>query len=187
MSKRLLTHEYLVKRLLYDPVTGVFRWRHRPREDFLDTRSWKSWNTKYASTVAGTLSEGRVKIRFKVGNSTPVQYMAHQLAWLYMFKELPPNGLVIDHIDGNATNNSIANLRAVGYVVNNRNKKLQRNNTSGRVGVYWDSVAEKWVAQGVKNRKTFFLGQSPYYEVACNFRKEWEIREGNYTDRNGSA
>lgn len=95
--------------------------------------------------------------------------------------------MVIDHIDGDATNNRISNLRVVEYEVNNRNKRLQRNNTSGRVGVYWDGVAGKWVAQGVKNGKTFFLGQSEDYLVACNFRKEWEDGEGNYTIRNGTT
>jgi|SRR5690554_3589982 len=182
-----LTHAYLVKRLNYDPDTGLFTWKSRPLSDFKGFRSWKSWNTKYAGTVAGTETEGRIKIRIKVGDNSPVQYMAHRLAWLYVYGEWPPRGKVIDHIDGNACNNKISNLRAVDYVVNNRNKSLQRNNTSGRVGVYKDAVSGKWVAQGVKNRKTFFLGQSDDFNVACKIREEWETSEGDYSNRNGKT
>ena len=42
-----------------------------------------------------------------------------------------PEGLCIDHIDNNKTNNNIDNLRLANRSENNCNKKVQKNNTTG--------------------------------------------------------
>lgn len=45
------------------------------------------------------------------------------------------DSMVIDHIDGNSSNNSFSNLRMVTYADNCRNKKKQINNSSWFSGV----------------------------------------------------
>lgn len=177
---------YLQSILSYCPESGLFRWKARPQSHFKTSGACRSWNTRYSGKLAGTEAEGRIRIRIKVGDSSPVQYSAHRLAWLYVNGEWPDKDKVVDHIDGNACNNAITNLRVVDHVVNNRNKTLQNNNTSGRVGVYWSSLSNKWVAQGVKDGKSFFLGYSDDLSEACEIRERWEASEGNYSERNGT-
>lgn len=64
------------------------------------------------------------------------QWKAHRLAWAKYYG-VPP-AKIIDHIDGNKTNNRIANLRDVEQGVNVRNTKRDPNPITGVVGVYLD-------------------------------------------------
>lgn len=182
-----VTHELLLSRFDYDRETGCLIWKERPLSEFKTKASWASWNAKYPGRVAGTETEGRVEVTLKIGEGDPVRYKAHRLIWFYVYGDWPEEGKVVDHIDGDSTNNRLENLRVVDHTTNNRNKRLQRNNTSGRVGVSWDARSQRWVAQGVKRGRPFYLGQSPCWEVACQIRERWEQGEGNYTDRNGSS
>ena len=62
-----------------------------------------------------------------------VTYVANRLAY-YMYWSTDPKTLVVDHIDGDRSNNSIHNLRAVTVSVNNMNRKTTAR--SGHKGVY---------------------------------------------------
>jgi hypothetical protein len=65
------------------------------------------------------------------------RYYAHRLAWLYEYGEFPEK--IIDHIDGNRTNNSIHNLRDVSQALNSQNQKEARiDNGTGYLGVTFD-------------------------------------------------
>lgn len=64
----------------------------------------------------------------------------------------------VDHIDMNGLNNSRSNLRICTHTENNRNKRLNKNNTSGYKGVYFDKYKKRWQAQIMVNRKMIPLG-----------------------------
>lgn len=49
-----------------------------------------------------------------------------------------PEGKIIDHVDGDRSNNKVENLRVVDYAVNARNRKKSVKNTTGVTGVYPD-------------------------------------------------
>lgn len=68
-----------------------------------------------------------------------------------------PQGLEIDHIDGNGLNNQKQNLRIVTHAQNQKNMKKPITNTSGYKGVSWDQVRRKWVAY-IWNGKSINLG-----------------------------
>lgn len=57
-----------------------------------------------------------------------------------------PDGMVIDHIDGNKLNNQKKNLRVCSPTDNKRNRGMSRRNTSGYKGVYWQRANKKWYA-----------------------------------------
>lgn len=60
-------------------------------------------------------------------------YLAHRLAWLYVYERWPSGGL--DHIDGDGLNNRIANLREATQSQNMANARRRRTNRSGFKGV----------------------------------------------------
>lgn len=62
------------------------------------------------------------------------RYMVHRLAWLYHYGGWPVH--VIDHINGDASDNRIANLRDVPQRINNQNRtKPSRRSKTGLLGV----------------------------------------------------
>src|SRR6266498_2819191 len=67
-------------------------------------------------------------------------------------------GREVDHIDGNPRNNQRSNLREATRQQNALNQKRRSSNTSGYIGVYWASHANKWAANVRINGKTRFLG-----------------------------
>lgn len=58
----------------------------------------------------------------------------------------PPEGMEIDHINGNKLDNRRANLRICTHADNVRNVGKRKDNSSGFKGVYWRSDVKKWRA-----------------------------------------
>lgn len=54
------------------------------------------------------------------------QYPLHRLIWLFINKKFPDG--IIDHINGNRSDNRIENLRDVNYRINNENRKVIKAN-----------------------------------------------------------
>src|SRR5687768_2806402 len=63
------------------------------------------------------------------------KYYVHRIVW-EMRNGVIPEGLCIDHIDGDCSNNRLDNLRLVTLSGNQRNSKLPRNNSTGIHGIY---------------------------------------------------
>jgi hypothetical protein len=107
MASTGLTQKLLKERLEYNPETGEFtRKKYQNKDD-----------------PCGTVDQYgylRISVACKV-------YKAHRLAWLYVYGE-EPSGL-IDHINGNRLDNSIANLRCT-------NMQINALNTTNRRGYY---------------------------------------------------
>src|SRR5690606_28968194 len=121
----MLTHERLTALFDYDPLTGVF------------LRRIDSGRARAGSTAGYRRSDGYIKV-FAENR----QWLAHRLAWFYVHGRPPQSG--IDHIDGNPSNNRIANLREATQSQNNANAKRPRHNTSGFKGV--SKSRGKWQA-----------------------------------------
>ena len=124
------TQDEIRELLHYDKETGLFWWK-------------KSGPGRCTSTPAGTIqksgsSKGYVKITIR-----GKRHRAHALAWLYVHGSYPP---LIDHKDGNPSNNAIDNLRPTTQSMNAGNSRLSSRNTSGHKGVSWDKERKKWMA-----------------------------------------
>ena len=159
-----ITHEQLTEKFYYDKETGDF------------------------TRISGSLA---IK-KMKVGNVRPdgykricidyVSYLAHRLAWFYVYKEWP--GPVIDHIDGNPSNNAISNLRDTSQTQNTRNlKKPKKGNQSGYLGVSFHKRDNLWRARlkhdsGCFCRyfKTKESAYSAYVEAKLKYHNE-DIRQ----------
>jgi len=93
---------------------------------------------------------------------------------------------VIDHIDRNTFNNRKSNLRIVNNSLNQKNKSIQKNNTSGIPGVRYDKGIDSWVAtwhtdKKVRKTKTFSVNKYGYEkakELAIAQRKKGMSENG---------
>lgn len=114
-----LTADRLKTLLSYDPDTGIF------------TRKIRTSNRIEAGDVAGCLhSSGywNIKVDGKM-------VKGHRLAWLYVYGCWPE--YEIDHINGDAADNRIANLRDIPHAHNVQNLRGPRSdNVSGFLGVH---------------------------------------------------
>lgn len=150
-----LTAERLRSRLDYDPETGVFTWRER--SDIARASRCASWNSRYARTVAGAIvRNGNYTYRRIVLDARP--YRAHRLAWLHVFGEWPPDGFEIDHIDCDATNNRLVNLRLATSSQNKGNARRRIDNTTGAKGVHFDRRRGQFKAEIKCDGRRKFLG-----------------------------
>lgn len=152
-----LTLGRLKELLDYDPDTGIF--------------TWKVWRggSAVAGSVAGNIdSHGHRQIKID-----QIRYMAHRLAWLYFYGQLPNEE--IDHINTIKNDNRINNLRMATHSQNMMHRGKNNNNTSGYKGVFWLKCASKWMAIIRVNRKRIYLGlfDSPFkaHEAYCEAAK----------------
>ena len=131
-----LTAEIARELLTYNPNTGKLFWKERSAKYFKNFKmSRKSWNTQWAGKEALTAITRRKsgQIGRLDGRVLNKKYLAHRIAWLIYYGEWPKNE--IDHINQDPTDNRIENLRDVTHAENHKNRTLQKNNTTGYVGV----------------------------------------------------
>lgn len=134
-----ITLDYLKEILDYSPDTGLFHWKRRSLGCV-------------PGAIAGT-HVGRGYMRVRIHG---VNYFAHRLAWFYVHGTWPTHE--IDHVDRDARNNRIKNLRACENSNNAINKPAFRNNTSGYKGVTWHKGAKRWTAQIDVRGRHMYLG-----------------------------
>lgn len=98
----------------------------------VEVRSGNNGNviSKHVGDISGGLDHRkRWLVSFQGGT-----YRCHRIIYELFFGKIP-EGYVIDHIDGDSSNNKISNLRLVDRFLNARNQKKNSRNTTGFVGV----------------------------------------------------
>lgn len=100
------------------------------------------------------------------------RYMAHRLAWLYVYGCWPSNDL--DHINQNKSDNRIANLRQASRSKNMHNVSLHKHNSSGHKGVSWHKPRKKWRAYIFVGYTQIHLGLFDKVGDAVKARKQAE-------------
>lgn len=163
----MLTVERVRELLNYDPETGLFTWKH-------------SRGTARKGNLAGyarTTQQGKT---YWVIRMDRVSHLAHRLAWVWMYGTVPEDQ--IDHVDGNGTNNAIANLRTVSLSENMKNKRKQANNTSGVTGVSWEKNSSKWEVRIMIGGKSVYFGRYADFQQAVSIRKKAETLYGFHSN-----
>lgn len=84
-------------------------------------------------------------------------FPAHRIAFALMGVEVP-DGMVIDHINGDPFDNRWCNLRLATLSQNAHNAALSRANTSGHKGVSWNERAQKWWVRIRLDRRCISIG-----------------------------
>jgi len=98
-----------------------------------------------------------------------------------------PNRRVVDHVDGNPSNNTRENLRVCTIQQNIMGKRAHPNKTSRFKGVSWSATRKMWLAYINKNYKTYYLGGfSNENDARDAYDKAALIMFGNYAKTNGN-
>lgn len=133
-----MTAEYVRECLDYDPETGAFTWKIRPRHHFPTENGWRRVNAGYAGKPAGCFdSKGYLRVR--IANEL---HHGHRLAWLLTHGDWPRED--IDHANGNKHDNRITNIRQAKCAENLRNSRLRKDSSSGVKNVYMDKRDGVW-------------------------------------------
>jgi len=171
----LYTPDEWFKLYEFDPVTGFFYWKkreigltfggHAPAPRYI-----RAFNTRYA----GVRADSKTPYGYRCLQPFYANIQAHRLAWAWKHRAWPDGE--IDHINGIRDDNRLENLRAVTPRENRRNSALRSDNTSGRVGVIYDSVRQRWRAEICIEGKNIYLGRYTSYDAACAARDDAEKR-----------
>lgn len=150
--------------LKYDPETGMFL-------------RLKSKHPRYVGYwfKGNPTSRGYLEVMF-----CGVKYTAHQLAWFIT------NGEVLtylDHINGDVTDNRISNLRVSDPSKNQKNRKFNKNNTSGESGITISSSG-KFRVRVRLDKKLVDLGSYSSLDEA-KFIRDLFYTENNFDPQHG--
>lgn len=121
----------------YDPETGIV------------VRLWKR-GVATERRIVGTPCDGYLRTMFK-GEI----WLVHRIAWLLFYKANPPP--IVDHRNGNGTDNRLTNIREATHTENMSNRS-QQPGRSGKRGVIWHKAAAKWQARIMFHRKNISFG-----------------------------
>ncbi|MBR8479452.1 HNH endonuclease [Burkholderia cenocepacia] len=141
--------ERLKQFVAYDPETGRFHWlRNKARAKAGDEVGW-----------IDEFGHRRMKFDGKM-------LLLHVVAW-EMHNGPVPEGLEVDHRDGNPANNVLTNLRVATRSQNMQNMKMRASNKSGVKGVNWNKNHGRFQVQICLNRKKHHGGYFDTIEEAA--------------------
>ena len=159
-TKEYPTQEFLREKFIY-------------KDGFLYKRISKDLDgNEFGKKMCGLTNYRYYATNIKIKNKHKT-FLLHRLIWIYHFGEIP-DGLQIDHINHNRTDNDICNLRLVTHKENLKNQKIRKDNKTGITGISWDGRDKRWFSKIGK----IHLGSFKNLEDAIKVRKEAEILHG---------
>jgi len=132
--------------ITYNPETGDFVWSY-------PVNSGRGYSNKKIGAIAGMPCVGRNYIKIIIGGK---QFYAHRLAWLWVHGEYPDD--VIDHVNGDGSDNRICNLRSASKTQNQWNRSVSKRNSTGLKGVYFHRKSGKFQSMIKIGPKSKYLG-----------------------------
>lgn len=149
MASNILTQDRVKTLLSYSPDTGALTWR----------KTNKRAGTRHYSGYRNVFIDGRC-------------YIEHRVIWLYVYGEWP--SVDIDHINRLRDDNRLQNLRLATREENCQNQPIRKTNKSGRTGIYFHKISQKWAAVINVRKKQLHLGVFDTLEEAVAARKNAE-------------
>jgi len=177
--EKILTPEDIFNMITLNQDTEQMFWLHRDRKWFSSDISYKRWNTRFEGhecfkyvTVQGYLR----------GSLLGFKCPKHRVCWVFYYGEWPKG--LIDHKDGDKTNNRQDNLRIVDHKGNARNQRQRDSNTSGYNGVYRAKREGAWRA-GV-NLSSGYKSLGVFNKIEDAVKAREDANKGlNFYERHG--
>jgi hypothetical protein len=136
---------FIKENLTCDPDGGEVYWLKQSHN-----------NQRHMDKALGVLSKDGYKRLTLKSNNMVKTYLVHRLVW-FLTKGYWVG--VIDHINGNTSDNRIDNLREATRTQNQGNqRKTSKETSSKHKGVYFSISNKKWAAYINKDRKRRHLG-----------------------------
>lgn len=152
---------FFKKYMFFDFEKGEAYWLAR--------EGFNNWNANHAGKKIGC-----VFVHGYVGFSImKKKFWMHRVVF-YVFNNIDPVGMDIDHINGVRNDNRPSNLRIATRSQNNNNQWINRKNTSGYKGVYFNKRNKKWIAQvkesGIQKVLGRFSSAHEAHVFLCSYR-----------------
>lgn len=170
---KTITPNELSELVSYDALTGIMAWKPRPLKYCGTPKKQDAMNKRILGKMAFNSKHAQGYLH---GSVCGEHILAHRAAWALHYGEWP-DGL-IDHINGDRTDNRIENLRCVCDTGNAKNSSLRSDNTSGSVGIYWIERTKRWRARIYVNGAPVHLGYFETKDDAIAARKKAEAENG---------
>lgn len=148
----------------------------RGRELFGCNKSHAVWNARFAGNEAFQTVD---PFGYRYGVLLRRKHRLHSVLFKMRHGYEP---ILIDHIDGDVTNNSIDNLRPGDTYTNARNMGLSKRNKSGVRGVH-RTRSGRWISQIRFGGVTVHLGSFETLEEAKSVRNAQEAKYGYMPQR----
>ena len=178
-----ISADALPELLHYDADTGALTWRARGPHLFNRPSSASAWNAKWADRPALTHVNPEGYLH---GSIFGRLYRAHRVAFALHYGEWPQHD--VDHINGDRSDNRIANLRDVTNAQNHRNRALSKRNTTGASGVFFCPRKNVWRAMiRVQGGRKKSLGHHSSMEAAVIARRAAESEFGYHPNHGRSV
>lgn len=140
--------------LIDDDLSGLTRYR------------WRLNKKGYVIRYCEILVSGRVLRKMR---------LAHAVL------EVPPDGMVIDHINRDKLDNRRCNLRLIPRDANAQNRSAHRNNITGLRGVMLRKDTGKFLAHARLNGRNIRLGYYETAEEAAEVARQYRLVHMPYT------
>ena len=112
------------------------------------------------------------------------QLKVHQVIWCLQYGVWPQHQ--IDHVNRDRSDNKISNLRAASNYLNQGNRGLNRNNTSGYKGVTFNKKEQAWraIIRQHGGKRLVFWGFKTPEEAARRYDEELVKKYGEFASPN---
>ena len=166
-----MTPEYLNECFTWD-YDGNLTWKERPRSHFASDSHHKKFITRFANKPAGSFCKPTGYHQLSLTKAIG----AHRVLYMLYHNTTIPDGLQVDHEDGNRANNTFKNLRIGSSRENNCNSTKRKDNTAGYKGVSFDKRNKKFNARIQNYGKPLFLGNFNTAEEAHEAYKAASVK-----------
>ena len=166
--------EYLEELFDVDFEKGHLFWKNRSIKRFSNESTFKTWNTRFSGKRAGTDYTNKYGYTRRAVRIDGKRFTEHHIIWYMFYRESVDKDLYqIDHIDRDATNNSINNLRLANRIENAANRVLK--------GYSWNAKRESWQVRFETNGKILLrarvkcevLAKYLYAYMSCAYHGEF--------------
>lgn len=169
------------------PPLDILKWLFRYDSDTgklykIRGSSGRLWEPEREITA---VQNGYLQVSIRDSNGLEKLFLVHHICY-YIVSGVEPLQ-VVDHINGITTDNQFSNLRLATDSLNQRNRGMNSNNTSGVTGVYWNKRVNKWVSRAYDNSgKQKYLGSYEDKEEAARVVSAFYANpENGYSERHG--